>query len=286
MYGSQQTTVATSTSNEFGRASGEFLVPEDASIPSTNRVSAVEVTGLSASTTHLVLGATITLEWSSASAGATISLDGKYFPQSESIDVATIGGISVLPNPKPVTDLYGNFQLNVLVPHQVPGEKRVMVQVGTGISAIIARSSLLVKAPEPISIGWTEVSFNVEPWEEIGRSSVCPLGQCLRAINVPSDSYAEMNLLLWHKQDPRFLPYMERTTIYFEVKTSTEQCCDILRVEHNGSIKGSWSGNTGWTPVQFALTSIRPTMIQWTYEKDSARSAGDDSVWIRNIQMK
>jgi hypothetical protein len=287
MYGPQRTTVATLISNEFGQASGDFLVPEYASIPSDNQVSAVEVTGFSASATHSVPAATINMEWSRMSAGSTIELVGKYFPQSESIEVANIGGFSVLPNPKPVTDLNGDFQLNVLVPHQTPGEKLVMIQVGTGTSATIASVTLLVQAPEPISVGWNEMSLNAERrWEETGRSNECPLGLCLRANNVPNGSSAEMNLVLWNKGDRRFSSYMERTTVSFEVKTSTEQCCDILRVEHNGSNKGSWSGNTRWTHVQFELSSQRPTMIQWIYGKDKSQFEGDDAVWIRNIEMK
>ena len=286
LYGSQRTIVATSTSNEFGQASGEFAVPADAPIPSENLVSAVEVTGSSSSTPHSVPAAIIDMEWSRVTAGSSIMLVGKYFPQSESIDVAKIGDISVLPIPNPVTDLDGNFQLNVLVPHQTPGEKSVMVQIGTGPSAVSARTDLMVEPADPIPVGWNEVSLNAEPWEETGRSKVCPEGQCLRASNVPNGSFAEMNLILLHKSSSRFSPYMERTTVSFEIKTSTESCCDILRVEHDGSTFGSWSGNTDWQQVQFELSSARPTMIQWIYQKDDGTTSGDDSVWVRNIQMK
>ena len=95
-----------------------------------------------------------------------------------------------------------------------------------------------------------------------------------------------MNLILFHKTDSRFDPYMDRTSVSFEIKTSTEACCDILRVEHNGSIVDSWSGNTDWKQIQFELTSARPTMVQWIYQKDEAITSGDDTVWIRNIQMR
>ena len=79
---------------------------------------------------------------------------------------------------------------------------------------------------------------------------------------------------------------MSRTTISFDLKTSTEACCDILRVEHNGLMIGSWSGDTEWQQVQFELKSTRPTMIQWIYQKDDSQSGGDDAVWVRNIQMR
>jgi hypothetical protein len=286
MYGSQRTIVATSTSNEFGEASGAFLVPGDSSIPSNNLVSAVEVSGSSASTPHLVPAAIIDMEWSRVTAGSSIELVGKYFPQSASIIVADIGSISVLPNPNPITDLNGNFRLNVLAPQQPPGEKSVVIQVGTGTNAVSARVNLIVEAADPISVGWEEVSLNGERWEETGRSRDCPEGECLRASNIPNGSVAEMNLILLNKSSSRFSPYMERTTISFEIKTSTESCCDILRVKHDGSISGSWSGNTDWQQVQFELSSARPTMIQWIYQKDDGITSGDDSVWVRNIQMK
>ena len=285
-YGSQRTIVATSTSDEFGEASGEFAVPGDALIPSENLVAAVEVTGGSASTVYSVPAAIIDLEWPRVAAGSSIALVGKYFPQSESITVAKIGGISVLPNPRPITDTDGNFQLDVLVPQQVPGDKSVVIQVGTGTSAVSLEASLMVEAADPISVGWNEVTLNAERWEETGRSKECPEGLCLRASNIPNGSFAEMILKLWNDGDSRFSPYMERTTISFDLKTSTESCCDILRVEHNGLIVGSWSGNTDWQHVQFELTSARPTMVQWIYQKDNAQVEGDDSVWIRNIQMK
>ena len=285
-YGSKRTIVATSTSNGFGQASGEFMVPGDTPIPSENQVSAVEVTGSSASTTHSVPAAIIDMEWSRVTAGSSIVLVGKYFPQSESIDVAKIGDISVLPNPNPVTDLDGNFQLNVLVPHQTPGEKSVMVQIGTGPSAVSARTNLMVEPADPIPVGWNEVSLNAERWEETGRSKECPEGLCLRASKIPNNSYAEMNLILFTENDARFSPYMDRTTISFELKTSTEACCDILRVVHNGLVIGSWSGDTEWQQVQFELKSTRPTMIQWIYQKDDSQSGGDDAVWVRNIQMR
>lgn len=286
LYGSERLIVDTSTLNEFGQASGEFTVPADASIPSENQVSAVESTGSSASAIHSVPAASIFMEWSRIAAGSTITLNGKYFPQSESVSVAMIGGKSVLPTPEPITDSDGSFQLKVQVPQQVPGEKTVMIQVGTRDAAIIAESRLLIDAAEPISVGWDEVQFDVEPWEETGRSIQCPEGRCLRASNIPNGSYAVMSLFLFDNSDSRFFPYMERTSVSFEIKTSTESCCDILRVEHDGLIEGSWSGETDWTNVQFELTSIRPTMIQWIYEKDKSQIAGDDMVWIRNVQMK
>ena len=161
-----------------------------------------------------------------------------------------------------------------------------MVQIGTGPSAVSARTNLMVEPADPIPVGWNEVSLNAERWEETGRSKECPEGLCLRASKIPNNSYAEMNLILYTENDARFSPYMDRTTISFELKTSTEACCDILRVEHNGLVIGSWSGDTEWQQVQFELKSTRPTMIQWIYQKDDSQSGGDDAVWVRNIQMR
>ena len=95
-----------------------------------------------------------------------------------------------------------------------------------------------------------------------------------------------MYLTFLNKSDARFTPFMERTSISFEVKTSTEACYDILRVEHNGLIVQSWSGDTEWHQVYFQLSSQRPTMIKWIYEKDGRSNDGEDAVWVRNIQAK
>jgi len=286
LYGAERILVADAISNPFGQSSGEFIVPADTPIPSENRVSAVEINNSSASTIHSVPEATIETTWSSVSAGSSIILVGKHFPQMELVEVVKIGDKSVLPNFQLITDQNGDFTLDTLVPHQTPGQKNIIVQVGSGPNSVSARTPLVVVQADPIPVGWDEIIWTAEPWEETGRSTDCPDGRCLRASNIPHNSYAEMYLTLLPESDNRFSPFMERTSISFEVKTSTEACCDILRVEHNGSIVKSWSGDTEWHQVEFQLSSVRPTMVTWIYEKDDRTNDGEDAVWVRNIQMK
>ena len=128
--------VGTARPDSSGTISLRFIVPRDATIPSTNRVEAeYNVTGIPpvrTSTNHEVPGARIMLAASEGSPGDTLTVTGDGFKSFTSIDYVKIGGIEVTPAPKPATNRDGEFTASILVPDLAPGANSVEISVGAG----------------------------------------------------------------------------------------------------------------------------------------------------------
>ena len=73
-------------------------------------------------------------------------------------------------------------------------------------------------------------------------------------------------------------------SIRFLLNTSTEKQADYLKFFIDGQEKGSWSGETSWKRVAFAVTPGIHT-FKWSYQKDYLAMAGSDAVRIDNIQF-
>jgi len=73
-------------------------------------------------------------------------------------------------------------------------------------------------------------------------------------------------------------------SIRFILKTSTERLADYLYFYIDGVVKGSYSGETPWVRVAFAVTPGIHT-FKWSYVKDYITAVGSDAVWIDNIQF-
>lgn len=73
-------------------------------------------------------------------------------------------------------------------------------------------------------------------------------------------------------------------SIRFWINTSTEKQADYLKFFIDGQLKGSWSEETSWKRVAFAVTPGIHTFM-WSYQKDYIALAGSDAVRIDNIQF-
>ncbi len=73
-------------------------------------------------------------------------------------------------------------------------------------------------------------------------------------------------------------------TISFFRKVSSENGYDYLTFYIDNNELGSWSGNQDWRKVSFPV-SAGIHQFRWAYKKDEATSAGQDAVWIDDIQL-
>ncbi|WP_430462155.1 DUF7151 family protein [Thalassolituus sp. LLYu03] len=73
--------------------------------------------------------------------------------------------------------------------------------------------------------------------------------------------------------------------VRFRVKTSTEQDYDRLIFMIDGVEMASYSGETGWlASADFAVTAGQHA-FEWRYTKDGGTVAGQDTVWLDNIEI-
>ena len=146
-------TLTTVTADSAGNlpAGARFTVPYGTGIPSSNTVTAevgVPDTGsdrtATATATHTVPSASISIDPASAASGQTISVTGFDFPGFIPVSTLTIGGIPVQPLAEASTDADGGFSASVLVPGLDLGTQEVVVIAG-GTSANTALN--VVTAP-------------------------------------------------------------------------------------------------------------------------------------------
>jgi hypothetical protein len=116
--------VATVTPDASGNIEGSFRVPLSATIPSTNTVTVSfsyrgegnQTPTVNTTTIHEVPGAGIELSASEGRPGMTLTVTGAGFKAFQSITKLDIGGVDVVPSPKPATDSAGKFAASILVP--------------------------------------------------------------------------------------------------------------------------------------------------------------------------
>ena len=147
-YRTLANTVITVTADTAGNIAGSFLVPSsgaNAPIPSTNTVTATIsctagtpagniCTQVTASSTHKIPGASITVEPGEIQSGNDVVITGAGFPGFVSLATLTIGGVNAMPTPAPATDVDGRFEATILVPQLGAGTATVVVTAG-GTSA-------------------------------------------------------------------------------------------------------------------------------------------------------
>lgn len=75
-----------------------------------------------------------------------------------------------------------------------------------------------------------------------------------------------------------------KSTLLFDYKTSTESCCDYLKVYVDDNLIRSFSSTTSWRTYEIDLAPGTHT-LKWEYYKDGSVSSGDDAVWVDNIRM-
>ncbi|MBX3250311.1 MAG: hypothetical protein KF901_24245 [Myxococcales bacterium] len=103
-----------------------------------------------------------------------------------------------------------------------------------------------------------------------------------------SGSYAAQSGAIGHSQTSSLSTSVTLQTpaeLSFWTRTSTEGCCDHLRVLVGGVQRGQWSGETAWTERRVALTPGTHT-IEWRYVKDVSVNGGLDTVWVDDITLR
>ena len=140
---------ATVQSDTSGNILGTMTIPSTSylAIPSDNTITAtVTSLGQSASATHSIPAASITISPISGAPGSSLVVSGKNFPIFQSLTTLTIGGnsVSVLGIN---TDANGGFTTTILIPGLSQGTSAVITTVGT----TTANSSLVITA-QPTSV--------------------------------------------------------------------------------------------------------------------------------------
>ena len=130
------------------------------------------------------------------------------------------------------------------------------------------------------------MKFSGNVWMEVGRSSDCDPGPCLRSPTIPDRSSTTMRIELHRLDDPRHLPFMDAGRVLFEVKGDTENLKDILTLRIGGQIVDQWSGSFDWVAVERYIPARRPINLDWAYTKDGSGKSNTDAVWIRNISIR
>ena len=71
----------------------------------------------------------------------------------------------------------------------------------------------------------------------------------------------------------------------FDFKVSSEAGWDFLEFSVNGSLVQRWSGELAWSTFTFPIPS-GVNSFEWRYVKDADRSAGQDTAWLDNVQLR
>jgi len=213
-YRSLANTVTTVTADSAGNISGSFLVPSSAAnapIPSTNTVTASisctagtpsgnVCTQTTASATHNIPGATITVDPDEVESGKNITIIGTGFPGFVSLATLTIGGVTAMPTPAPATGVDGSFEASILVPQLGKGTAAVVVTAG-GTSA--NTPLLLVEAPATPAV---VVVVPVEPSApEVAFEELITADVLVRVWRFDASTQNEAPLFGWSLFDPRDL---------------------------------------------------------------------------------
>lgn len=122
-----------------------FRVPETALIPSSNTVTATVVgTSATATATHSVPGAVITISPEKGPTGIIFTVNGTNFDSFRSLSILSIGLTSVLPTISVTTDKDGNFTVSRTIPPLASGINTVSAKVGQ----VNAFTSFRITEPE------------------------------------------------------------------------------------------------------------------------------------------
>lgn len=70
----------------------------------------------------------------------------------------------------------------------------------------------------------------------------------------------------------------------FAKRVSSESGKDFLTFYVDGVAKGSWSGESAWAVVSYAVPAGAHT-FKWEYKKDGSGSAGSDAAWIDGVTL-
>ena len=129
------TYTGTQVANVLPDSDGDFkvkiTVPVTATIPSANTVTAT-VIGLvaSASATHTIPNASLTVGPTSGTPGSFLTVSGSNFPAFATVQAMSLGSLSILPLPAPVTDSAGKFIASARAPAAGLGTQSLLVTVG------------------------------------------------------------------------------------------------------------------------------------------------------------
>ena len=74
-------------------------------------------------------------------------------------------------------------------------------------------------------------------------------------------------------------------TVTFDVKVSSEQGHDFLRVKADGQTLYEISGEHDWQTVTVTVPGCGMKTVTWEFSKDASGSAGSDKAWVDNISV-
>lgn len=75
-------------------------------------------------------------------------------------------------------------------------------------------------------------------------------------------------------------------TVSFDVKVSSEQGHDFLRVKANGQTVWELSGEHDWQRVSVAIPAAGQVTVTWEFVKDASGAAGQDKAYVDNISAE
>jgi len=136
LSGTTTTSLGSATADSYGDFSKVVTIPNTPSIPSTNTITGAITNGGSKTTTHKIPASSISLDVEEQQTGKTVTITGAGFPAYATVGTMTIGGLDVLPTPKPSTDVDGGFSSTVMVPGLVAGSHNVSVTASSVTGSI------------------------------------------------------------------------------------------------------------------------------------------------------
>lgn len=96
---------------------------------------------------------------------------------------------------------------------------------------------------------------------------------CAKSGVISDNQYSQMSITL---------DVSTAGSITFHYRVSSESGWDFFRFYIDGSQKGEWAGEVGWTEVSYPVTPGTRTFT-WKYSKDGSQSHGSDCAWVDRI---
>ncbi len=124
-----------------------------------------------------------------------------------------------------------------------------------------------------IPVGWIQPSGSNAAW--VGTNDAAYAGSLsLKSRLIGHDQKSEIS----------YTANFSAGNVSFAGKVSSEANFDFLEFYIDGVLKGSWSGEWGWSVVSFPISAGTHTLL-WRYVKDGSLIEGSDAAWIDSVQL-
>lgn len=124
-----------------------------------------------------------------------------------------------------------------------------------------------------IPVGWIQPSGSNAAW--VGTNDAAYAG-----------TLSLKSRLIGHNQKSEisYTANFSAGNVSFAGKVSSEANFDFLEFYIDGVLKGSWSGEWGWSVVSFPISAGTHTLL-WRYVKDGSLIEGSDAAWIDSVLL-